>query len=74
MYSSDLVPSDYYLFRSLQNSLNEVNLISKEAMKITCFNFMPEISEILHRWNSSTRKITKGHRSKRHIFGLIKDL
>ncbi|KOC62227.1 Histone-lysine N-methyltransferase SETMAR, partial [Habropoda laboriosa] len=30
-YSPDLAPSDYHLFRSLQNSHNGVNLISKEA-------------------------------------------
>jgi len=29
-YSPDLAP-DYHLFRSLQNSLNEVKLTSKEA-------------------------------------------
>lgn len=30
-YSPDLAPSDYYLFRSLQNSLNEVKFPSKMA-------------------------------------------
>jgi len=30
-YSPDLAPSDYHLFRSLQNSLNNVKLTSKEA-------------------------------------------
>jgi len=30
-YSLDLAPSDYHLFRSLQNSLNDVKLISKKA-------------------------------------------
>jgi len=29
-YSPDLVPSEYYLFRFLQNSLNSVKLTSKE--------------------------------------------
>jgi len=30
-YSLDIAPSDYHLFRSLQNSLNGVKLASKEA-------------------------------------------
>ena len=30
-YSPDIAPSDYHLFRSLQNSLNDVKLASKEA-------------------------------------------
>ena len=30
-YSPGLVPSDYYLFRSLENSLNGIKLVSKEA-------------------------------------------
>ncbi|EZA51242.1 Histone-lysine N-methyltransferase SETMAR, partial [Ooceraea biroi] len=32
-YSSDLAPSDYHLFRSLQNSLNNVNFDSNEGVK-----------------------------------------
>ncbi|XP_011154625.2 histone-lysine N-methyltransferase SETMAR-like [Harpegnathos saltator] len=32
-YSPDLTPSDYHLFPSLQNSLNGVKLVSKEACK-----------------------------------------
>jgi len=30
-YSPDIAPSDYHLFRSLQNSLKDVKLASKEA-------------------------------------------
>ncbi|KAG5346731.1 SETMR methyltransferase, partial [Acromyrmex charruanus] len=30
-YSPDIAPSNYHLFRSLQNSLNDVKLTSKEA-------------------------------------------
>ena len=32
-YSSDLAPSDYYLFRSLQNSSNGKNFNDDEAVK-----------------------------------------
>ncbi|EZA52093.1 Amyloid beta A4 precursor protein-binding family B member [Ooceraea biroi] len=32
-YSPDLAPSDYHLFRSLQNSLNNVNFDSNEGVK-----------------------------------------
>ncbi|XP_035744177.1 histone-lysine N-methyltransferase SETMAR-like [Vespa mandarinia] len=35
-YSPDLAPSDYHLFRSLQNSLNSAKLASKEA----CENYL----------------------------------
>ena len=39
-YSTDLVPSDYHLFRSLQNHLNGKTFDSNEAVKnelIQCF-------------------------------------
>jgi histone-lysine N-methyltransferase SETMAR len=32
-YSSDLAPSDYHLFRTLQNSVNGKNFTSPEAWK-----------------------------------------
>jgi len=46
----DIAPSDYHLFRSLQNSLNGVKLASKEA----CENhlkqfFQSETTEVLSR-------------------------
>lgn len=37
-YSPDLAPSDYHLFRSMQNSLNGVRLASREA----CENFVSQ--------------------------------
>lgn len=72
-YILDLAPSDYCLFRYLQNSLIGVKLSSKESVKITWFSFRPEIAEVL-QWchNVFTRKMTKEYRSKWHRFGLIK--
>lgn len=38
--------------------------------------FRPELPEMLHRWdnNGFTRKMANGHRSKRHILGLINSI
>jgi len=44
-YSSDLAPSDYYLFRTLQNSLNSVKLISKEACENHLSQFFAQKSQ-----------------------------
>lgn len=41
-YSPDLAPSDYHLFRSLQNSLNGVTLASKEACEIHLAKFFTD--------------------------------
>ena len=39
-YSPDLAPSDYYLFRSLQNSLNGKTFNDDEAVKSHMFQFL----------------------------------
>jgi histone-lysine N-methyltransferase SETMAR len=44
-YSSDLAPSDYHLFRSLQNSLNGKNFTSPEACKNHLEQFFARKSE-----------------------------
>lgn len=41
-YSPDLAPSDYRLFRSLQNSLNGVKLTSKEACENHLSQFLAQ--------------------------------
>ena len=44
-YTPDLAPSDYYLFWSLKNSLNGVNLASKEACENHLAQFFPQKSQ-----------------------------
>jgi len=41
-YSHDLAPSDYHLFRSLQNSLDEKNFPNPDAIKIHLERFFAE--------------------------------
>ena len=41
-YSSDLAPSDYYLFRSLQNSLNGKTSNADEAVKSHLVQFFAD--------------------------------
>ena len=45
-HSPDLAPSDYYLFRSLQNHLNEKTFNSNEAVK-------NELIQFFASWNQS---------------------
>ena len=44
-YSPDLAPSDYHLFRSLQNSLNGVKLASQEACENHLVQFFAQKSQ-----------------------------
>ena len=48
LYSPDLVPSDYHLFRSLKNSLNGVKLASKEACENHLVQFFAQKSQKLY--------------------------
>ena len=41
-YSSDLAPSDYYLFQSLQNSLNDKTFNGDEAVKSHLVQFFAD--------------------------------
>jgi len=71
-YSLDLAPSDYYLFRSLQNSLSGVKLISKEACENHLSQFFAQKSQkfysngimvLSQKWQKMVKKW--------HIFDLI---
>ena len=60
-YSPDIAPSDYHLFRSLQNSLSGANLRSEEAVRNQLINFFEEkptsfykngIDKLVDRWKT----------------------
>ena len=58
LYSSDIAPSNFHLFRSLQNSLNEKNFNSLETVKGT--------------WNSSLLKKIKSF-GKMELWSCLKN-
>ena len=72
--SPDLAPSDYHLFRSMQNFLNGVQLDSREACENDFSEFFAEKPRnFLHeRNNVFTGKMGKGYQLKWFIFGSIK--
>jgi len=60
-YSPDIAPSDYHLFRSLQNSLNGLNFASLELLRNYLDSFFAKsnqdfyergIMELPERWKS----------------------
>ena len=60
-YSPDIGPTDYYLFRFLQNSLNDIKLVSREAREnnlIKFFNLKRQklctdgIMALLEKWRN----------------------
>ena len=64
-YSPDISPSDFHLFRSLQNSLNGKNLNSVEAVKNYLTNIFQEkpssfykngIDKLVERWETIVEK------------------
>jgi len=63
-YSPDLAPSDYYLFRSLQNALNGKKFTSDEDIKLFIESFFAEkdknffergIMKLPKRWQKSNK-------------------
>jgi len=69
-YSPNLIPSNYYLFRSLWHKLDIKEGLFKSLVLIFC----PEIPKILRRWNNGfIRKMAKDHRSKRRMLNLKKN-
>jgi len=69
-YNPDFAPSDYHLFWSLQNSLNDVKLTSKGIVKITCRSFLSKN----HRSSTVVLPQKWQKMNKTHIwrtFGLI---
>ncbi|XP_026830138.1 histone-lysine N-methyltransferase SETMAR-like [Ooceraea biroi] len=64
-YSPDIAPSDFHLFRSLQNSLNGENLKSEEAVENHLTNFFQGkpssffkngINKLVDRWKTIVEK------------------
>lgn len=69
MYSPNLAPSDYHLFRYLQNS-NSVMMASKAACENHASVFHLDTSEVLHwRKYGLTRKVAKG--MKKLLFEIL---
>jgi len=60
LYSPDIAPSNYHLFRSLQNSLNGIKLASKEACENHLKQFFDQkpqfyrdgIMTLLQKWQN----------------------
>ena len=53
-YSPDFAPSDFHLFRSLQNSLGSIKLTLKEYWTLPVRSFLSKISKFLLEWNYGT--------------------
>ena len=69
-YDPDLSPSDYHLFRSLQNFLNGKSFSNNDVIKSQLAEFVccqgPEI--VLAQDHEVTRKMARGHRTEWKIF------
>ena len=67
-YSPDLAPSDFYLFRSLQNFLNDKTFASEDLIKQHLDKFLAEKDgKFYERYYEVAREMTEGHRTKRLI-------
>ena len=73
-FNPDFAPSDYHLFRSLQNFLNGKSFSNNDVIKSQLAEFVccqgPEI--LSARDHEDTRKMAKGHRTEWKIFDGLK--
>ncbi|KAG5309243.1 SETMR methyltransferase, partial [Pseudoatta argentina] len=66
-YLPDLAPSDFHLFRSLQNSLNEKSFADQTAMKTYLDQFFTSKPQTFYE-SGIIKLLKRGHQQKRRIY------
>ena len=67
-YSPNLAPSDFHLFRSLQNSLNSKTFASEDLIKQHLDKFLAEKDgKFYERYYEVAREMAEGHRNSQYI-------